>query len=286
MTLIQGNFKIVNAAPDGDSIRFYPNNPELWKKLTTRVHTNHTGGAQLRLDGIDALETHYQPQGGGLSVQHQPEEFAQAAAAELLKFMGFSDVTRGSREVVTSATPEQVPGFILTRFADKYGRSVAFAFKDNAPRPDGSNVRLDKSLLHQSANYHLLTEGLVYPTFYSKLYIDLRQDMAKAVVKARKGQKGLWQLDKTTDGFVLQDLKTLTDNVVILPKLFRRLVDYLNLNDGSVSLAGFKAFLESKDDRLVILPDAQVTGFDFVVEVEGQNIKLTTAPENLVFMEK
>jgi endonuclease YncB( thermonuclease family) len=286
MTLIEGNFKIVNAAPDGDSIRFYPNNPDLWKKSMTRVRTNHTGGAQLRLDGIDALETHYQPKEGSLGMQHQPEKFAQAAAAGLLKILGFSDVTRGSNEVVTSATPEQVPGFILTRFADTYGRSVAFAFKGNSSEPDGSEVRFGKSLLHQSANYHLLAEGLAYPTFYSKLYVDMRQDMAKVVDKARKGKKGLWQLDKTTEGFVLEDLQTITESVVILPKLFRRLLDYLAINDGSISLARFKDYLESRDDRLVVLPKGQVTGFDYVVEVEGQTIKLTRAPEDLVFMEK
>lgn len=66
LTLIQGHYRIVHAAPDGDSIKFYTNNPGLWQG--PGVRTNHAGGAQLRLDGIDALETHYQPKGGSLGM--------------------------------------------------------------------------------------------------------------------------------------------------------------------------------------------------------------------------
>jgi Staphylococcal nuclease homologue len=174
----------------------------------------------------------------------------------------------------------------LTRFADTYGRSIAFVFKGKAPRADGSDVYLDKSLLHQSANYHLLVEGLAYPTFYSKLYVDLRQEMVKSVEKARHDKKGIWQLDQTTDGFVLEKLQTITDKVAILPKLFRRLLDYLAINERSVSLTGFKGYLKSLDDRPIILPDGQFTNFDYVVDVKDQTIKLTHPPERLVFVEK
>jgi len=33
-------------------------------------------------------------------------------------------VLRHERNYVPSATPEQTPGYILSRFADKYGRAV------------------------------------------------------------------------------------------------------------------------------------------------------------------
>ncbi|MBD2448539.1 thermonuclease family protein [Nostoc sp. FACHB-152] len=286
MTLIEGKFKVIKAAPDGDSIRFYPNNPNLWEKLPTRVSTNRAGGVQLRLDSVDTLETHYNPKGDSISTQHQPLEFAHGAASELLKFLGFKKITRNDNEVVTASQPEEVPGFILTRFADVYGRSVAFAFKGNADVEDGSDVYFDKPLLKKSANYHMLAKGLAYPTFYSKLYPDIRQELATVADKARKENKGLWPLDKTNEGFILEELETITDNVVILPKLYRRLLSYLAINDGSVSLDGFLAYLKSTKDRLIILPEGHVTGFDYVVKVDGQNILLTTQPEDLVFLEK
>lgn len=282
MTLIQGNFKVIKAAPDGDSVRFYPNNPQLWDK---RVRPNRAGGAQLRLDSIDSLETHFQTR-GGLGTQHQPLELAHGAASELLKFLGFKKITRGNNEVITAAEPEAVPGYILTRFADVYGRSVAFAFKGNPDAEDGSDVYLDKALIKKSVNYHMLNKGLAYPTFYSKLYPDIRKELAIAAEKARKENKGVWALDKTNQGFILAELTTITEDVVILPKLFRRLLGYLAINDGSVDLDGFNNYLKSLDDRIIILPEGHVTGFDFVVKVTGQNIQLTVQPEDLVFLEK
>ena len=61
--------------------------------------------------------------------------------------------------------------------------------------------------------------------------------------------------------------------------------DYLALNDGDLSLSGFRAYVEQRNDRMVILPAGQVTGFDFVIDVQGQRVRLTVPPENLVFME-
>lgn len=286
LTLIDGQFRILNAAPDGDSIRFYPNSRNAWRRIGSSVRTNRSGGAQLRLDGIDALETHYQPQRSHLPPQHQPLTLGRDAAAELLRFLGFDEVTRGDNETVTSARPAQVPGFILTRFADTYGRAVAFAFPGTHPAPDGSDVLLDSALLRQSANYHLLDQGLVYPTFYSMLYPDIRQEMAETAQARRAQRGGVWASDATTSGFEVTTFEDLTERLVLLPKLFRRLLDYLALGDGDIALDGFRDYVEQRDDRLVILPTGHVTGFDFVIDVQGQRVRLTEQPENLVFMEK
>jgi endonuclease YncB( thermonuclease family) len=286
MILIQGKYKILSTAPDGDSIRFYPNNPELWTKLATKVRPNHAGGAQLRLDAIDALETHFSARGGSIGMQHQPFKYGHGGASELLNYLGFKDVERSKSEKITSATPEEVPGFILTRFADTYGRSVAFVFKGETSSSDGSDVFLDKSLLKKSANYHLISQGLAYPTFYSKLFPDVRKELASSAEKARSKSKGLWSEDKTNTGFTLKNLETITDDVVILPKLFRRLLSYLAINDGSFALDGFSKYLDSLDDKIIILPDGHVTGFDYVVKVEGQKVQLTQQPEDIVFVEK
>ena len=127
---------------------------------------------------------------------------------------------------------------------------------------------------------------MAYPTYYSKLYPDLRKSMTLAVKSAQKAHKGLWPLDKTTQGLTLNTLRSITDEGVILPKLFRRLLDYFAINDGSLSLAGFKSYLESREDRVIILPDGHVTGFDYVVTVNGQHVSLMTPAENLIFIEK
>lgn len=289
MLLIEGTFSILKAAPDGDSIRFIPNNPALWKQLETRVRPNRAGGVQLRLDAIDTLETHYQPRNGGLGGnQHQPLEFAHKAADRLLDVLGFDSKTvdRGKGEIVQEAVPDKAPGYILTRFADVHGRAVAFAFKGASGKTDGSSIFVDTALIQKSANYQLVAEGLAYPTFYSKLYAELRQALIEATVNARSKNLGLWPDDVTNQGFTIKSLKTLTQDVVILPKLFRRLLSYLAINDGSADLDGLMDFLEASEDRLLVLSEGRITGFDNLLEVAGQTLKLTRQPEDLVFFEK
>ncbi|MGW5431720.1 thermonuclease family protein [Streptomyces sp. NPDC004059] len=287
MLLIKGVYKITGASPDGDSVRFYPRDPGEWDLLRgRRVHRNNTGGAQLRLDGIDTLETHYRPHHG--PELHQPPPFAGAAAEELLTWLRFEDVQRDDQGIVTSCKQDSQPGYILTRNADVYGRCVALAGRgDSDLGNSGSWVDVDVAALKQTVNYHQLTEGLAYPTFYRNLFVDLREAMADAAVRARTAEKGLWQVDKTESGVKIDDLSSLTDSSVVMPKLFRRLADYLILNDGDPSLAGFPAYLEQRDDRLFIISSGQSTGFGTVVEAtNGNTVKLTHHPEDLVFDEK
>jgi endonuclease YncB( thermonuclease family) len=286
MTLIKGRFKILGAAPDGDSVRFYPTDPESFRRLLPGVRTNHAGGAQVRLDGIDALETHYRPREGSGPVQHQRKDFSDAASEELLRFLGFSEVSRARDQIVTVSYPEYTEGYVLTRRADVYGRSIAFVFTGTPAYADASQVRIEETLLAASANYHLLAQGLVYPSYFSRLYPDLRAAMTVAVLKARADNKGLWPHDETITGFMLDDLRSLTHHVVMLPKLFRRVADYLALGDGNLSLARFKPYLEARNERIVILPQGHVTALDFVVQLEGQRLRLDAAPENLVFLER
>jgi len=73
---------------------------------------------------------------------------------------------------------------------------------------------------------------------------------------------------------------------VILPKLYRRLVDYLAINDDGASLDGLGTYLATRDDRLFVISRGAVTGFDDVIEIAGQQIRLLHPPEDLVFVEK
>ena len=285
MTLIKGEYRVVGAAPDGDSIRFYPDAADAWERAGLNVRPNAAGGAQLRLEGIDALETHYTPAVGDLRNLHQPHDLGRAAAAELLRLLGFEEVVRRDDEVVTSATPATRPGHIYTRFADKYGRAVAFAYAGTSDQPDLAAVFLDAAALAGSVNQQLLASGLEYPTYYSKLFVDLRAALNGAVEEARAAGRGVWPDDVTMKGVTVDSLATLTDVPVVLPKLFRRLVDYLSINNGDVSLDGLPAYLASRDDRLVVVSTGQITGFDNVLVVDGQTVRMTRPPEDLVFIE-
>jgi endonuclease YncB( thermonuclease family) len=268
-------------------IRFYPDDPGVWDTAGIAVRPNSTGGVQLRLDAIDALETHYTPPHAPAPWRQQVDLGAGAATA-LLDLLGFHDVVRDERNYVTTATPDQTPGYILTRFADKYGRAVAMAYAGNrrGRATDASEVFLDVAELRRSVNYQLLDAGWVYPTFYSKLYVDLRDDLAATTVTARSAQRGVWAEDATLSGFRLTSRKQLTDELVIMPKLFRRLAEYLTLDDtGKVSLAGFPAFLAAHADRLFTIPAGQATSFDTLIARRGQTLHLTLPPEQIIFQE-
>ncbi|EFL05436.1 conserved hypothetical protein [Streptomyces sp. AA4] len=159
--MIKGQFRVAGASPDGDSVRFYPDRADAFSAARLKVRTNSRGGVQLRLDGIDALETHYRPRVAGAELWYQPKELADAAGAELLRHLGFTKVERDEGGRVSASTPGETSGHILTRFADKYGRAVAFAFPgQRAGRStDGGSVHLEPKTLKASANFRLLETG-------------------------------------------------------------------------------------------------------------------------------
>jgi endonuclease YncB( thermonuclease family) len=282
---IPGTYRIVGASPDGDSVRFYPDAKDAFRSAGLNVRTNASGGAQLRLDAIDALETHYTPRSAPRP-WHQPGDLGGGAATAALDLLGFSDVERDAGGIVTSATPAAVPGYILTRFADKYGRAVSFAYAGAREGGTDSMVFLDVEELRRSLNHQLLAAGWAYPTFYSKLYVDLRTDLAQTSVAAREAESGVWAQDATLSGFTVESVEQLQEQLVILPKLFRRLADYLTLDEpDSVDLGGFPAFLEAKNDRLFTVPDGHATSLDTLTKVQDQTVTLTVPPEQIVFIE-
>jgi hypothetical protein len=109
--------------------------------------------------------------------------------------------------------------------------------------------------------------------------------LTAAATQARSDQEGVWEDDATTSGATITRLDALNDQLVILPKLFRRLVDFLALGAGDISLAGFMGFLASRDDRLFVISEAHPTGLDNITRVEGQSVRLLHPPEDLIFIE-
>jgi hypothetical protein len=141
--VLAGEFRIIGAQPDGDSIRFYPYDPSQWDDVggPYPVQRNASGGAQLRFDAVDALETHYAIPTG---MVHQPLDLAHAARDAFLRWLGFTSVTHEG-ETVTAAEPAAVRGYVLTRSADKYGRCISFAGRGNPPAPSAGRFTSTRS---------------------------------------------------------------------------------------------------------------------------------------------
>lgn len=275
--LIKGTFHVVGYSPDGDSIRFQADDRDNWNLLDgPRVQLNARGYAQLRIEAIDTLETHYQG-------HHQPLQLANEALHFLLDTLGIKKVKFDKGGKVVSAQ-DGTCGFILSRTTEKNRRPVAFVFTGDAEEADGTQVFLRPNRLEDSVNYKSALAGLAYPTYYTGLFSDLRKKMTSAVNKAQKGGgEGIWQKDKTTKGFAVSSLASVTEDAVILPKLFRRIINYMG-EGGSID--GFKEYLAANPDPVLELKTGHFTNFDTFVEVTGNEVKLTVEPEDLVFIEK
>ena len=298
-TIIQGTFHLVNRTqngnesgfePDGDSIHFKPFNASLLDNLTQLqrpYRLTNIGSVMLRFEGIDALELHYSPSSGGPST-HQPRPLGDSARDFITGLLGLNPVPyvqpRGIR-VDPPVPKDATPGYILSRSLEVHGRPVSFVFAGAAPNADGSQVFLSRQKFKTSLNYKLVLNGHAYPLFYDTLFIDLRRALAEATDQARQGGVGVWASDRTTAGLSVTSQAQLEAGGVIYPKLFRRLTDYLAETGGG--LAGFNAWLAAKGERVEDTdPNSATfgnhTGFDNMVRVQGNTVKMLRKPEHLV----
>jgi len=293
--VISGTFRLIGKTksgkprgfePDGDSMQFKPARVSLLEKLE-RVDfpykLSSVGSTQLRFEGIDAVEIHFLA--GPKEETHQPEDLAEEARDHLLREAGLDPVTYEPNSTIVAEAPHDgAKGFILSRSLEVHGRPVAFVFAglDNMPGRDGDIVQLDAALLQKSLNYNMLVSGEAYPLFYDGLFADLRSVLSKAAIQARNNRVGLWNRDVTNSGVDGSSIAGLELNGVVFPKLFRRLTEFL-AHGGKIK--GFKSWLEEKKEPVLDLSTANRTHFDTFVDVSGNNVKMTKAPESLVFYE-
>lgn len=288
-TLISGTFHLVGQTPaggpsgfepDGDSIQFRPTSPKLLHRLErvgAAYRLTSIGSTQLRFEGIDALELHFE----GL---HQPRPLADQARDFLTGQLGLNPVPYRPPEGVRVQPPvsrDATPGFILSRSLEVHGRPVSFAYTGAAPMPAGSEVFLTPQLLRRSLNYKSVRSGNAYPLFYDTLFKDLRSTLARAAAAARREQRGIWTGDTTTAGLRVTDRDGLEQNAVVFPKLFRRLADYLKSHAG---LAQFLAWLAESKEQVLDLTSANFTHLDNLLTVVGDRVALTVRPEQIVFI--
>jgi hypothetical protein len=211
---------------------------------------NSRGNVAVRLEAIDALETHF-------SGTHQELAGANAARDRLLGGLGFTNVRFWADlpNRVESVDRDSVRGHGLSNGIDADGRVIGFVYPGDPIEPDGSELFVDEARAGASLNARLLALGDAYPAFYATLPASLRTALAE-VSRAARGRRpaaGLWPRSTADpDGpATIADLDTL-ETLVLWPKLFRRIVPYLAA--GFADFDGFDGWLRAdpvdRDDEL------------------------------------
>jgi hypothetical protein len=281
-TAIAGTFHVRGYQPDGDSIRFRPRDPSLLQRLAgPPAAANPRGDVQLRIEAIDALETHYSVSGGGSYAQ--PLHWAHEARSVLFGFTGIRNVDWDDTGTVVRAQ-DGTPGYILSRAVEKNRRPIAFVYAGELEGEDGAEIHLDPERLQQSYNYAALAGGFAYPTYYRGLFSDLRNTLTSAVERAVADGRGLWTDDATQNGLDASDFASITTVHPILPKLFRRLIQHM-VSYGSAK--GFKEKMGQSREPVLDLVTSNFTHFDtFIEQAPGSTrIRLLRRPDQLVFDE-
>jgi endonuclease YncB( thermonuclease family) len=265
--------------PDGDSIQFRPANPNLLDRLEQvgrPYRLTLIGSTQLRLEGIDALEIHFEG-------SHQPRPLADQARDFLTNLFEMNPVPYRPPAGIQVAPPvsvDAVSGYILSRSLEVNGRPVAFAFAGPPPRQE--EVLLDVPMLQQSVNHATIANGHAYPLFYDTLFQDLRAELANVAKAARQSSKGLWNKDQTQSGVDVATQEDLEQHGVIFPKLFRRLTSYLD--EPHNGMTEFINWLAETQEKIFDLHTGNFTHFDTIVQVSGKKVSMQREPEEIVFV--
>ena len=237
-------------SPDGDSMRFVANDMSLFQGLPRYSEASQTGGLssyQLRFQAIDTPELHY----GGAA---QPQGLESRNG--LLAWLGVNSADWNWSVAPAGFAWEQEAAILCDGF-EGHGRPIAFVFHAIKDK-DGAEIKMTKSLLATSYNFHAVEAGSTYLGLYSGgLSTDVQDSLIAAYKKAKNASRNLWGLDKTSRFTVntLADLSPETGSL-IYPKIFRRCVDALRWAGGEFApgrdLNDFLAARPNENDQFTV----------------------------------
>jgi hypothetical protein len=277
--VVRGEYFILGKQPDGDSIRFRAENVALWNHLPGGGHVKVTPSdqtVQLRFQGIDAPELHYQG-------EQQP--FGRQARDVLLNEMNFGLVTYSGLTVTNVA--RKVHGAVLVRQAEQHGRPISYLLweADANGLADGAMVDLDAARLKLTLSHLMLERGMAYPLFYTSMPAEHRSVFAATAKAARDGEVGLWPQDVTRLFELVTEDSIGPDGQLIFPKLFRRCTDYLHDLDHENFVGSLTEWMQFKQQNdPVHVAGAPPVPFSSLIEQEAANVRFKADLLDLVFV--
>jgi len=274
--VIAGTFHVKGFQPDGDSIRFQANNQANWDFFEWETPKDKKEKKkQLRIESIDALETHYEG-------YHQPRTFALAALESLLELLGIKSLTYSLSLTQIVSADDGKPGFIASATVDRFGRPVSYVFPKSAKLTDSAVLDSSQLPIDDSINFQLAREGLVYPTFYTTTDRMIAEKIRAVVARARKTKRGIWSIDRTSD-FTIWDIRTLQEDILIVPKLFRRLVGFF---ENYAEFDQLTDYMKKQKDNLVLWDGTKKKSLADLMKISGRRIQMKTPVEDILFSPK
>ncbi|MBI2390498.1 MAG: hypothetical protein HYV09_12990 [Deltaproteobacteria bacterium] len=267
-----GTFTTAGTSPDGDTIRFRPDHRRNLAALagSDRLQWSKQRTVQVRLEGVDAPELHY---------EGARQRRSAAARTRLLQLLGLSRVELYADWV--QSTGEQ-RGWIVSRSVDVRGRVIGFAYRTLDRAEDGP-IGLDVATLGHSANAAMLACGAAYPLAYASLEADVRRQLFAIAGAARDARRGVWSGDATRR-FALRGPGSIgARGALVFPKLFRRCVSFFGEAGGGAR--DFLAWLRAgpEHDDLVEIGRRRVRLSDLLSARRGM-VRVGVDPFGLLFV--
>ena len=259
--VFRGHVYAVGLKPDGDTIAFLPydlagvaalpdsdGNPG---KAAFDAGTN--GAVDVRFQGVDALETHYQPAvsearpaGAAMPTvakpsagnHHQNLALSRGAAEVMLGMLGITVTAADwhsfgylrqvtvNGHVVKANFQEGVEVVVVCNAVDRNGRLLGWIFPGSSPLVEGQALSTDAlyALLKDCVNTRLIAAGLAYPYFYMSLGAKLRGKLSYYAGVAARYRRGVWASDTSATGVQIGTVADLNGSVVLMPYLYRKIL--------------------------------------------------------------
>ncbi|MCB9741037.1 MAG: hypothetical protein H6741_17200 [Alphaproteobacteria bacterium] len=302
----RGQVYAVGFKPDGDTLAFRPNDPVAVSALPdsegvpgqVAFDENKDGACEVRFQGIDALETHYQPLYSypkppgaptpsapkpSAGNHHQPQGLGRGATHAMLGQLGIevSDAdwhpwgylrrVRVNGQVIEDKFQEGVEAVVVADACDRNGRVLGWVFPASVQIQEGD--RFDDEaladLLKESVNAHLLTQGWAYAYYYFTLSNTLRNRLSIFARSSIRWDKGVQSPDTSELALTVSTVTELNETTVLWPYLFRKLLRTWRM----VALETWYAGGDLSEAALDLLPTARLfeTGDPYVYITSTKN---------------
>ena len=159
---------------------------------------------------------------------------------------------------------------------------MSYIFPKSAKLTDGAVMDSETLPIEDSLNFQLAREGLVYPTFYTTTDRVFAEKIRAVVARARKTKRGIWSIDRTPD-FTLLDLRTLQEDILIMPKLFRRLTGFF---DNYADFGKLQEYMTKQRDNLVLWDGTKKKSLADLMKITGRRLQMKTPVEDILFSPK